>query len=103
MKHAIRALAFGLLLAAWSAAAQAASEWFTGDVVQAGVTSGGTVLIRITTPAFQNKWCRAPDRASREMLAIALTAVTAGQPIRVRLDPDAAGFPLIRNMYLLPE
>ena len=105
MKHVLTVLAFSLLLVGWSPPADAAEGWFKAEVIRAGVTSDGTVILRLThvadVKAFQAKNFVIPDLVSKEMLAIGLSALAANLLVRVRTDPDEPGAPEIRTMYLV--
>ena len=104
MKHVLMGLALSLLLVGWSPPANAALGWFEAEVLNTGVTNGGTVIIRLTdlanVPAFELKYFSLPDLVSTEMLAVGLTALAANLSVLVRVDPDLPGTPEIRIMYL---
>ncbi len=105
MKHVLTVLALSLLIVSWSPPADAALGWFKAKVIRAGVTSDGTVIVRLTdladVKAFKGKNFVIPDLVSKEMLAIGLSALAGNLSIRVRTDPDEPGLPEIRTMYLL--
>jgi hypothetical protein len=84
--------------------AQAAVETYTCDVIMAGTAANGTTFIRLThlatNRAFTNKWFSAPTTQSREMLAIALAALTAGKQVQIGADIAVAGQPRINFLYM---
>ena len=85
----------------------AANQWFTVDVVETGLTKSGASSVRLTdranSPAFTKKWFLLPDKVRKEMLATTLAAVTSKLPIRVRVDLEETGMPVIKIMYLKSE
>jgi hypothetical protein len=53
--------------------------------------------------AFHNQWFFAPQNAKSEMLAVAMSAITTGNPVNATLNPpNAAGSPYtqILRLYL---
>ncbi len=104
MRQVKKILVAALLVVMWSTSAQAALGWFTVQVIHAGKAGDPTVLIQLTHnkafPSFTNKWFRAKLGVENEMLAVALTAITADLLVTVRLDPFAAAPPEIKQMYL---
>ena len=107
MKAMLGAVAMVLLFLLLTPAAQAANEWFTAEVIETGLTKNGESFIRLTdtagSPAFIKKWFMLPDKVRQEMLATSLAAVTANLPVRVRVDLDELGTPLIKILYLQNE
>ena len=77
------------------------------DVVETGLTKLGESSVRLTdraeAPAFTKKWFTLPNKVRKEMLATTLTAVTAKLPLRVRVDLEETGAPIIKIMYLQSE
>ena len=88
--------------------AQAAPKFFTCEVIMGGTADDGSFMIRLTdigngsNPAFERKWFVGRQQISKEMLAIALTAMSNNIPVRLRTDPDAGAMPLVLNLYLRP-
>lgn len=97
-----------ILAAGWFAADEsiAAQQWFTCRVQLAG-PGGAATLVKLTdtssTPAFTSKWFLAPADRAKEILAVALTAMSNGMTVRVSIDlsvPDE--YPPIYAFYLKP-
>ena len=93
MKRIGKVLAIALFASVvWTSAATAAPGWFTSEVKGVGFTSSGVAYVRLThisgTPVFTNIWFKVVDASvQRELLAIALTAVSNDQDVLARLDP----------------
>ena len=105
MRQVGKVLAVALLLTAFASnTAHATAGWFNVKVEKAGMESGGRVFIRLTDtaafPAFTGKWSMASDTIKKEILAIALTAITGDFLVEVHLDPDLS-IPVINVMYLI--
>lgn len=105
MRQVKTILAIALLLTGvWSTAAQAELGFFTCEVKAAGKFSENAVFIRLTDtanePAFTNKWFRAKAGIGNEMLAAALSALTADIPVSIHADPAEKGFPELNQLYL---
>ena len=81
-----------------------AGVWYTCTVEKAGSGAGNHVCIWLSDtndpPAFTNRFFTAPDGRKKEMLAIALTAMTTGKQVEVGLVN--LGSCVIMNMWLLP-
>ena len=97
-----------ILAAGWLAAGEssAAPQWYTCTVLQAG-PGGAVTLVKLkdtaSSPAFASKWFLAPADRAKEILAVALTAMSNGMTVRVSLDlsvPDE--YPPISAFYLKP-
>ena len=95
-----------VLAAGWFAADEsgAAQQWYTCRVQQAG-PGGALTLVKLTdtasSPAFTGKWFLAPADRAKEILAVALTAMSNGMTVRVSTDigvPDE--YPSIYSFYL---
>jgi hypothetical protein len=70
--------------------------------VEAAGPQDGVIYIGLTSaPAFTWKWFIAPTNIQNEILAISLTAMSNGMQVLVQTDASAAGYPLIKNFYLL--
>jgi hypothetical protein len=106
MKITIGAAAVAFLLLP-TAPVHAASKFYTVDVVQTGLTKIGASSVRLTdraeVPVFTKKWFTLPNKVRKEMLAISLSAVSAGLPLRVRVDLEETGAPIIKIMYMQSE
>ncbi len=107
MRIMIKAAAIAALLMLLAPAAQAANAFFTAEVTETGLNKTGGSSIRLTdtanAPAFKNKWFLLPNQARKEMLAMALTAISGDLSVRVRVDLDEPGMPLVKIMYLQNE
>ncbi len=103
MRQVKKILVAALLVVMWSTSAQAELGWFTAQVLHAGKTNTPLVLIQLThkasVPRFTNKWFKAKAGIENEMLAVALTALTADMLVTVYVDADAPFSEIIR-MYL---
>jgi len=80
-----------------------AGVWYTCTVDKAGTGWKDHVYIRLseTGGSFTNVCFVAPDGRKKEMLAIALTAMTTGKNVSVKLSSTIPGS-VIESMYLLP-
>lgn len=82
----------------------AANQWYTCEVVATRVGASGDTLIRLThlgvPSAFKNKWVRAPKNVRREMIALSLSGLATGFSVRVSLDLQSTGTPLINSFML---
>jgi hypothetical protein len=84
-------------------AANAGNSWYTCTVLEAGPAGGkDAVHIKLTDNggAFSGKWFRARTGREKEMLALALAAMSNAKDVRVYTDSSDAGKPEIYNMYL---
>ena len=79
------------------------AAWYTCTIEKAGTGWANHVYIRLsdTGGSFTNVCFTAPDGRKKEMLAIALTAMTTGKSVLVNLS-DTSGGSVIYGMYLLP-
>ena len=84
-------------------AVSAHAAWYTCTVDRAGTGWNDHVYIMLsaTGGSFTNVCFTAPDGRKKEMLAIALTAMTTGKSVLVNLS-DTSGGSVIYGMYLLP-
>ena len=86
-------------------AVSAHAAWYTCRVDKAGTGWNDHVYITLSdtagTPAFTGVNFVVPDTRKKEMLAIALTAMTTGKSVLVNLS-DTSGGSVIYGMYLLP-
>jgi hypothetical protein len=105
MKTKVIATILGVVFcAALLCATDASAElgWYNCTVNYAG-PGGDTIYIKLgdtaNTPAFVNKWFVANENMQNQMLAVALTAMTNNQTVRVRVDPTIR-YPTIYAMYL---
>ena len=80
-----------------------AGVWYTCTVEKAGSGWRDHVYIRLsdTGGSFTNVCFVAPDGRKKEMLAIALTAMTTGKNVSVNLSSTTPGS-VILEVYLLP-
>ena len=79
------------------------AAWYTCTVDRAGTGWNDHVYIMLsaTGGSFTNVCFTVPDGRKKEMLAIALTAMTTGKSVLVNLS-DTSGGSVIYGMYLLP-
>ncbi|MFP3868559.1 MAG: hypothetical protein ACLFUU_10420 [Desulfobacteraceae bacterium] len=101
-KMAVLVLVVFSLVAA-AVAAQAAETWYTCTVKWAGPQINPyKVRIHLTrsvgTPGF-TKTCVAPVGREKEMLAVALTAISSNKPVLVLID-ESQTIPLIKGIRL---
>ena len=84
-------------------AISAHAAWYTCTIEKAGTGWANHVYIRLsdTGGSFTNVCFTAPDGRKKEMLAIALTAMTTGKSVLVNLSDTSGGY-VIYGMYLLP-
>lgn len=103
MRQVKKVLAAALLVVMWSTSAQAELRWYTAQIDHAGKVNAPGVLIQLTdtkaVPTFTGKWFKAKSGIENEMLAVALTALTADMLVTVYVDADAPFSEIIR-MYL---
>ena len=107
MKRAMCAVLLSLAVMIYVLPTLAAPRWFICTVSRAGVTEAGTMFIRVTdtanNPAFTNRFFSVVKSVQKEMLAVAITAITTGVKVQLMVDPDAAGIPPINRIYLMGE
>ena len=86
-------------------AVSAHAAWYTCTVERAAVGWNDHVYITLSdtagTPAFTFVNFVVPDTRKKEMLAIALTAITTNKSVLVKLSSIGGGS-VIESMYLLP-
>ena len=84
-------------------AVSAHAAWYKCTVEKAGIGWANHVYITLsdTGGSFTNVCFVAPDGRKKEMLAIALTAITTGKNVSVNLSSIGGGS-VIQGMYLLP-
>ena len=101
MRLASRAIAVGLLTLVSFSPVQAAPQWFTAEVLATGIASNGSVTILLvdTAGAFEAKWFLSEATIRKELLATALTALSADLTVFAFLDPDAPGTPDVFDLY----
>ncbi|OIP90873.1 MAG: hypothetical protein AUK24_03740 [Syntrophaceae bacterium CG2_30_49_12] len=85
--------------------ASAQQRWFICSVNYAG-PGGPSTYIMLTDadspPAFTGKWFLAPDDRAKEMLAVALTAMTNGMKVAIFADAEGT-YPYLYSFYLLQQ
>ncbi len=92
-------LAFSLL----GSVVFAETAWFTCSVEMAGPGKVETFISltdQAADPAFTGKWFLFPADRSREMLAVALTAINSDKKVVVVVDPDSATYPEVADIYI---
>ena len=79
-----------------------ATEWYICTIQEAGAGGSGTTLVRLTdiNGAFANTWFQASYSIRKEILAVALTAMTNNKKVRVGLS-GSSQYSLIYCMYLI--
>lgn len=87
--------------------ADAAQDWYTCTVLKVGPAGAGTTTyIQLTDtgspPAFVEKYFRFVGERAKEMLAVALTAVSSGLKVLIRADASEE-FAYIDVIYLTNE
>jgi hypothetical protein len=97
----IAVIAFGIMcVLTMNAGAQ--SAWYTCSVVSVGPTAWGTYICLTDTsssPAFTNRWFQFPPNHAKEMLAVALTAMSNSMNVTIYSDPEEY-FPYLYVIYL---
>jgi len=85
-------------------AVSAHAGWYTCTVNMAGAGWGTNCYIKLShtaaTPAFENRWFVPLDSQKKEMLAVALTAMTNNMNVSVYID-STTQYSIIRAMYLI--
>jgi len=81
-----------------------ATEWYNCTVVRAGSGYGGATYIKLTDEngAFYNRWFLAANGQEKEMLAVALTAMTNNMKVNVGLS-SASEFSYIYCIFLMQD
>ena len=91
------------LIVGWIPKAHAAPAWYVCDIHATGVSNTEHIFVRLTDtaspPTFKNKWFIADAKVKNEMLATALSAITADLKLWIKADIDAASPPVIQRMY----
>jgi len=93
-------LAFSIIVFI-SANASAANRWYTCNVIYVGMGSGD-YYIKLSdtdsnedsspgTVSFTKHWFTIPTTNNKSMLAVALTALSLGQPVYVMIDDAGIG------------
>lgn len=79
------------------------SSWFKCAVNLSGPGRIET-FIQLTDlaedPVFVAKWFRFPVDRSREMLAVALSAINSDRNVMVVVDPESEVYPVVSEIYL---
>jgi hypothetical protein len=81
----------------------AAQQWLTCKVEVTGTAFGNTyVNLTHTTSTFTKKWFLVPTSSAKEVLAVALTAMSSGLPVIICADLGdlSLGYPSINAFYL---
>lgn len=80
------------------------SEWRICKVIKAGATEAGQIPIHLRSDDAKNPkfdfWFTATGGAQREMLSVALTAMTSGIRVEAELEDPATEYTTIRRLYL---
>lgn len=107
MRQLIKSFVLGILLISWVTTAEAAAKFFICEVDEAIIVGNGLTIIRLTdlgsSQTFTNKHFQAPELVSKQMLAVAIAAITANLTVKVKTDPDEPGSPKLLRMHLLFE
>jgi hypothetical protein len=78
----------------------AAPDWYTCTVDAAG-PGWASIYVELTSaPAFTGKWFIIPTENGKEILAVALTAMTNGMQVLIYADPSLSN-PPIYTFYIL--
>ena len=87
-----------------SATVNAQERWFTCTVGMAGPGEDPQTFFRLSdvsaSPAFTDKWFKAPASRAKEMLAVALAAMASEGTVTVLVDLDSDPIPVIAYFYL---
>ncbi len=107
MRHFAKVLVVAVFVSmVWTSSAHAAATWFKCTVIVAGMPTTNQVLIQLTDlaadPAFTAKTFAGTTANVKEMLAIALVAMSANLPVWVYGDP-ALALPPITSIYLAKQ
>ena len=107
LKYFFLAVLFCLGLALIAPAAHAGQQWYVCSIVKVG-QSGGRDYVQLThvpnegAAAFTARYFKLPAEKAREMLAVALSAVTGGFKVEVYVDGQIE-YSDLYAMYLLAE
>lgn len=79
----------------------AAPAWYACKVEAAG-PGWGAIYVQLTdkSSTFTKKWFSVPAANAKEVLAVALTAMSSGIQVLVYADPSVSGNPAIYTFYL---
>ena len=79
-------------------------RWYVVEVNAAGIAPTNNVAMQLSdtssAPEFTNDWFRATPTLKKEMLATALTAISANLTVWVYTDASAPGSSEILGLYL---
>lgn len=78
----------------------AAAAWYTCTVEYAGPAYGG-VYIQLSSASFSTRWFSVPTSIQKEILAVALTAMSNGMQVLVNTDLVSSSQPSILAFYLI--
>jgi hypothetical protein len=79
---------------------------YTCDVIRTGAGVNGDILsigalLTDKAGAFTGRWFVAPPAGQKEMLAVALTAMTTGLPVVAALAEPPAEYSLISTLHVI--
>ena len=90
--------------AALTSVVKAELRWYVAEVIAAGIAPTNNVALQISdtssSPVFTDDWFRANLAVKKEMLATALTAISANLTVWVYTDVSAPGSSEIFGLYL---
>jgi len=91
------------MLAVFAVSAHAGATWYTCEVNMAGIGMSWS-YVKLTDKGgnFTNKWFLLRSDRKKEMLAVALTAMTNNMEVQVYTDISEPGYPVINSLYLKP-
>jgi len=107
LTYLISVMLFSLILSFIAPAAHAGQQWYVCSIVKVG-QSGGRDYVQLThvpnegAAAFTARYFKLPAEKAREMLAVALSAVTGGFKVEVYVDGQIE-YSDLYAMYLLAE
>ena len=99
------AVAFLPLMLGWVSPSQATVGWYVATISAAGPVASGQLSIRMSDTAspagFTNQWffVLPTSTVSKEILGVALTAISLGSQVYVNVDPALAA-PVVFSLYL---
>ena len=78
------------------------------SVIEAGAAEDGEIYIKLRgvfsfaggRPRTEDRWFCAFDSQRKEMLSVALTAITANLPVEAQLETPPAEYTTISRLYL---
>jgi hypothetical protein len=103
----VTVILFALVLLVAGIEAQAGQQWYVCSIVKVG-QSGGKDYVQLThvptqgSPAFTARFFRLPAEKAKEMLAVALSAVTGGFKVEVYVDGQIE-YSEVYAIYLVGE